>query len=73
MTAADLYTLLNSGGLLAGLVIVLVGGWKAQPWWVFGREFRAMQEERNHWRDIAWRGISTTEKAVRTIETEHAK
>lgn len=64
MTAADAYALLNSGGLLAGLVLVLVGGWKQNPWWVFGREFRRVEEERDHWRDLAWKGVSVTEKAV---------
>lgn len=67
MTAADLYSLLNSGGLLAGLVLVLVGGWKQNPWWVFGREFRRVEEERDHWRDLAWKGVSVTEKAVDAV------
>jgi hypothetical protein len=64
MTAADAYSLLNSGGLLAGLILVLFGGWKANPWWVFGREFRRVEQERDHWRDIAWKGVNVTEKAV---------
>lgn len=73
MTADDLYRLLNSGGVVALLVLILYGGWKAAPWWVFGREFRAMAEERDRWRDLAMRGMSATEKAVHTIESEHAK
>lgn len=72
MNPDDAYRLLNTGGVLALLLLILYGGWKAQPWWVFGREFRAMVQERDHWRDVAWKGISTTERAVRTIETEHA-
>lgn len=71
MTADDLYRLLNSGGVVALLVIMLYGGWKAAPWWVFGREFRAMVEERDRWREIATRGITTAEKAVTTIEADH--
>lgn len=67
MTAADAYSLLNSGGLLAGLILVLFGGWKSNPWWVFGREFRRIEQERDHWRDLAWKGVNVTEKAVDAV------
>lgn len=73
MTADDLYRLLNSGGVVALLVVMLYGGWKAAPWWVFGREFRAMTDERDRWREVAMRGMTTAEKAVHTIESEHAR
>jgi hypothetical protein len=72
LTADDLYRLLNSGGVVALLALILFGGWKEQPWWVFGREYRRCSAELEHWRDIAMRGMQTTERAVRTIETEHA-
>jgi hypothetical protein len=67
VTAADVYSLLNSGGLLAGLILVLFGGWKRDPWWVFGREFRRVEEERDRWRDVAWKGVNVTEKAVDAV------
>lgn len=73
MTVDDVYRIVNTGGVVALLIVILYGGWKASPWWVFGREFRAMAQERDHWREIAWRGITTTEKAVHTIESEHAR
>jgi hypothetical protein len=73
VTADDVYRLLNSGGVVALLALILYGGWKASPWWVFGREYRTLLAERDHWREIAWRGITTTEKAVHTIETERAQ
>lgn len=73
MTAQDVYAFLNSGGLLAGLVLVLFGGWKSQPWWVFGREFRAMVQERDQWRTTAERLMGIGEKAVSQIETERSK
>lgn len=73
MNAQDAYAFLNSGGLLAGLVLVLFGGWKAQPWWVFGREFRAMEHERDQWRATAERLMGIGEKAVHTIEATTEK
>ena len=72
MTIEDLYNLLNTGGALALLLIFLYGGWKSSPWWVYGREFRKLEREKEYWQELALRGLGTVEKAVDTIARDHS-
>ena len=73
MEAPQIISLLESGGTLAGLVIVVVG--VLRGWWIPGIHHRKIIEERdtriaelviekNEWRDMALRGISAAEGAV---------
>lgn len=51
--------------MVAALLAVLVGG--ARQWWVFGWQFRMVQEDRDRWRDIALNGSDLATKAVTTL------
>lgn len=75
MTAEELLRLISAGGLLPFLLLVLYGGWRSTPFWVFGREHRKLEhrlekteKDLEHWREVAIRAMTATEKAVDTIE-----
>lgn len=65
-SAAELFSLLETGGTVALLVVVVFGAWK--EWWVPGpahkRRVTELTQERNEWKDMALRGVNATEKAV---------
>ena len=48
-------------GLTVSLIIVAAWGYH-KGWWVSGREFRAMVVDRDFWRQIGIKGVSTAEK-----------
>lgn len=56
--------IVTRGGPIAALLgIILFGGFKKEPWWVFGWVFRdlaarheRLREEKNDWRDMALAG-----------------
>jgi len=54
--------LINSGGIVGLLVLVLVGGYRR--WWVYGREYDSVIEERNEWRRIALMSSDIAKTAV---------
>ena len=73
MEITDVVALLESGGTIAGLVIVVAG--VLRGWWIPGIHHRKIIEERdariaelvvekNEWRNMALRGISAAEGAV---------
>lgn len=80
MTPDELLRLISAGGLLPFLLLVLYGGWRSQPFWVFGREHRKLEhrlekteKDLEHWRDVAVRALTATEKAVDTIESDRSR
>jgi hypothetical protein len=80
VTPDELLRLISAGGLLPFLLLVLYGGWRSSPFWVFGREHRKLEHrlektERDleHWREVAMKAMTTTERAVTTIEADHSK
>jgi hypothetical protein len=71
--------LLNSGGVLGLLVLVLVGGYK--QWWVWGwlytahsnelqKQLDQMTNERNQWRDLSLRYANVAEGAISAVKKE---
>ena len=54
------------GGLLDGagtvVLIVLAAIGYIKGWWVSGREFRAMVVDRDFWRHVGIKGVTTAEK-----------
>ena len=62
---ASVLDALSKGGLLAGLLVVLVGG--AKQWWVFGWQFEMMRQDRDQWRSLALHGSELASKAVETL------
>ena len=61
---ATFIDIVTRGGPIAALLgIILYGGFKKNPWWVFGWVYRDMEnrcqataDEKNDWRDIALAG-----------------
>lgn len=69
--------LLNAGGLIAGLVFVLIGGYRR--WWVWGYQLTDMTAERDkerensaEWKILFLRTIRVTETAV-TVAKQQVK
>lgn len=55
-----LQILLGPFGTLVLALVILYGGWK--KWWVFGWYARAVEEERDMWREQALRGTKIAEQ-----------
>lgn len=60
---------IQSGGIIGVLVFVILGG--ARRWWVFGWQYRDLQERCEKietsnamWMQLALRGVNVTEKLV---------
>ncbi len=66
MDVQPIIDFLNSAGLLGGLLIVIVTG--AKRLWVFGREFDALERDRDEWKDRAIGLMSTADRAVSALE-----
>lgn len=50
------------------LIVLLYGGSRPEPWWVFGWLFKERTIERNEWKKVALRGIGQTHRAVSAAE-----
>jgi hypothetical protein len=64
----DLMTLaekLSGAGLATLLIMILVGGWR--QYWVFGWQFKQLQDERDEWKRMALRGTDFAERAVSLV------
>ena len=48
-------------GLTVSLILLAAWGYH-RGWWVGGREFRAVVVDRDFWREIGIKGVSTAEK-----------
>lgn len=53
-------------GLL--LIIILYGGSRPEPWWVFGREFREERAEKNEYKSYAFEAAGIASKALDVAE-----
>ena len=65
----NLVQLLDKGGTLALLLIIIVGGYR--KWWVFGWAYRDKADETRYWRDIALRALNVGEAAVSRDDARH--
>ena len=54
--------LLGPVGLTVALIFALIGNWRG--WWVNGRQYAALEKEKNEWKDAALRALSGAESAA---------
>lgn len=62
MTLDQVLDFLNRGGMLALLIVILVGGHR--KWWTFGWIYQEKAREAEEWKERAWRSANTTDKAL---------
>jgi hypothetical protein len=67
-TVEPVVRLLESGGALAALVLILITGVRGD--WVFGRFYTSMQEERDEWKRLALDGTGVAERALSAGEAQ---
>lgn len=61
----SLAVMLREGGLVMGLLLALVGGFRR--WWVFGHHYVEMTADRDHWRSLCLSGHDISKQAVSTL------
>lgn len=57
----DPVQIVQTGGVVAVLVLIVVLGAKPRPWWVFGWRYREVTDERDEWKAIALRATNLAE------------
>lgn len=71
MSFGELLQVLQQGGMVGLLLIIIVGG--ARGWWVFGWTYkdriRDLAAERDQWMRAALKGTYTVEKATEVTDT----
>lgn len=55
------------------LFLILVGGSRPDPWWVFGWLFKERTKERNEWKKLALSGTGLAKKATDIAEKKVAE
>jgi hypothetical protein len=70
MTFDDMLRILQNGGLLAGAVVILIGGYR--KWWVWGHQLDEMRTDRDEWKNLFLRTIRVTETAVTVAKQKGA-
>lgn len=55
------------------LVVILFGGSRKEPWWVFGREYQEERKEKEEYKQIAFGFSGIAAKALDVAEEEKAK
>ena len=66
MTAVEVFDLLNRGGVLALLALILLGGHRR--WWVFGWAYRETLAREQEWKQLALTGTKIAERFTRQGE-----
>lgn len=66
MTIAELLDIVTKGGVIATLLIVIVGGFR--KWYVWYWQYNELLVDRNFWRGMALSGGQQTEKAIGLVE-----
>jgi hypothetical protein len=59
---ATAWQIVQSGGSLAALFFVVIGG--ARGWYVWGWTHRAVERDRDFWRQLALSGTSLAQKSL---------
>lgn len=54
----------SKAGVVVLLVVILYGGFKQEPWWVFGWQYRAVVEEKEEWKEVAKKAAHIGESAA---------
>jgi hypothetical protein len=55
----SIYNIVQTGGVVAVLLIMIIGGVK--KWWVFGWQYRAIEESNIRWMELALRSTNLSE------------
>ncbi len=62
---------ISEGGWLLVLLLVL---WALERgWWISGREYRALKQDRDEWRQLALTGTTAFEQAVSLATAERRR
>lgn len=69
------WLVLNWDSLTVGilLVVIIYGGSRPNPWWVFGREYQEERSEKLQYKDIAFDLSGIASKALDVAEEEKSK
>lgn len=59
MDPVSLYNAVQTGGVVAVLLILIVGGIK--KWWVFGWQYREIEKSNARWMELALRSTNLAE------------
>lgn len=57
---------IQKAGLIGLLLFFIIGGQRG--WWIFGREYDAVREERDTWKQIALDNLGLQSKTVDVLE-----
>lgn len=68
MTLDQLAQIVNGGGIVLLVLVIGFLGAKPKPWWYFGHAYRALEQDRDEWKDMAIKGLSSAEKATTLAE-----
>jgi hypothetical protein len=63
----SLVTLLDRGGLLGALVVIIWGGMRG--WYVWRREYLELERDRNWWRSVAMRSLHIADASLSQSDT----
>ena len=50
-------------GVVAMLIVIILGGFRG--WWVWGRDYKKMEQEKNDWRNLALSGTELADRLSR--------
>jgi hypothetical protein len=62
VTLDQVLDFLNRGGMLAILLLIVLGGHRR--WYVWGWLYEEKVKESDEWKERAWRSANTTDKAL---------
>lgn len=54
------------------LVVIIYGGSREDPWWVFGREFKKEREEKSEYKQMAFDFAGIADKSLNVAEKKKA-
>jgi hypothetical protein len=67
MTVPEVIDLLTRGGPVAIFAVILITGFFG--YWVFGRTYNEMREDRNAWKEIAQDAVRQNEQLTNILES----
>jgi len=66
MDMTTLVQAVQSGGVLGLLLAIVIGG--SRGWWVYGRTYEEMRDERDEWKQLATGAVTTVKEIVVSME-----
>lgn len=68
MDPTSTYNIIQTGGVVAILLVILIGGVK--KWWVFGWQYRAIEKSNARWMELALRSTNLAENVEKMRQQE---